>query len=120
MRQLKSGKDWRLGWHAEASEFQGLVGTEAWAVELTEAELEDFCRLTIQLVKTMQQMQQELMEEERISCEAESDLLWMEAEGFPHAYRLRLILLSGRRVEAEWPEETVPELVQALQTFKVF
>lgn len=120
MRQLKSGLGWRLGWDAKATEFQGLVGTESWAIELTEAELADFCRLVLQLTETMQQMQQELMDEERISCEAESDLLWMEAEGFPHAYRLRLILLNGRRAEAEWSEAAVPGLAQAAQTLKVF
>jgi hypothetical protein len=68
----------------------------------------------------MQYMQQELMEEERISCEAESDLIWMEAEGFPQAYRLRLIVLNGRRAEAEWSEAAVPGLVQAVQMLKVF
>jgi len=32
----------------------------------------------------------------RISCEAESDLLWLQVEGYPHAYNLRLILNTGR------------------------
>lgn len=119
-RQLKSGMGWRLGWNPDAEVFQGLVGTDDWAVELTEAELMDFCRLALQLAETMQAMQQELMEEERISCEAESDLIWLEAEGFPHAYRLRLILLTGRRTEAEWTETAVPGLLQAVQTLRMF
>lgn len=119
-RQLKSGEGWRLGWDPEQPIFQGLVGTETWAIELTAVEFEDFCRLTLQLAETMRQMQAELMEEERISCEAESDLIWMEAEGFPAAYRLRLILLSGRRAEAEWSEAAVMGLVQATQTLSVF
>jgi hypothetical protein len=119
MRQLKSGDGWRLGWDAEAT-FSGLVGTDEWAIELTEAELEDFCRLTLQLAETMQQMQHELMDEERISCELESDLLWMEAEGFPQAYCLRLIVLTGRRAEAAWIESAVPHLIEAVQTLKVF
>ncbi len=120
VRQLKIGSGWRLGWDPEQEIFQGLVGTEDWAIELTASEFEDFCRLTIQLGKTMQRMQAELMDEERISCEAESDLLWMEVEGFPTAYRLRLILLSGRRAEAEWSETAMPELLQAVQTLRVF
>lgn len=119
-RQLKSGTGWRLGWNPDAETFQGLVGTDHWAIELTETELADFCRLTLQLADTMQAMQQELMEEEQISCEAESDLLWLEAEGFPQAYRLRLILLSGRRAEAEWTETAVAGLIQAVQTLQVF
>ncbi|MBF2002368.1 MAG: DUF1818 family protein [Synechococcales cyanobacterium M58_A2018_015] len=119
-RQLKSGAGWRLGWDPEATEFCGLVGTDEWAIELNAAELEDFCRLALQLAHTMQQMRQELMDEERISCEAESPLLWMEAEGYPQSYRLRLIVLTGRRAEAEWSEAAVPELLQAVQTLQVF
>lgn len=120
VRQLKTGPNWRLGWDPDQEIFQGLVGTENWAIELTAAELADFCRLAIQLADTMQQMQAELMDAERISCEAESDLVWMEVEGFPTAYRLRLILLSGRRAEAEWPESAVSGLLQAAQTLSVF
>lgn len=120
VRQLKSGVGWRLGWNSNAIAFQALVGTDHWAVELTEAEFTDFCRLSLQLAETMQAMQQELMEEERISCEAESDLLWLEVEGFPHAYRLRLILLTGRRAEAEWTETAVAGLLQAAQTVQIF
>lgn len=119
MRQLKSGAGWRLGWDAAAS-FAGLVGTEHWAVELTAAELEDFGRLLLELAATMAQMQAELMAEERISCEAESNLIWMEVEGHPDRYRLRLIVLTGRRAEAEWDEAAAAGLLQAIQTLKLF
>ena len=119
-RLLKSGAGWRIGWDATAVEFQGLVGGEAWAIELTATELHDFCRLLGQLSHTMQQMATELMDEEAIACEAESDLLWLEVEGFPHAYSLRFMLRSGRRGEGCWPSSAVPELQQALQTLEVF
>jgi hypothetical protein len=118
--QLKQGTGWRLGWNPEAEIFTGLVGTDEWAIELTAAELEDFCRLVVQLAETMQQMSQTLMDEERISCEAESELLWLEAEGFAHAFSLRLLLLTGRCAEAAWAEMAVPDLIQAAQTLKVF
>ncbi|MBD3881017.1 DUF1818 family protein [Phormidium tenue FACHB-886] len=118
--QLKQGTDWRLGWNPEAEVFTGLVGTDAWAIELTEAELEDFCRLIVQISETMQQLSSELMDEERISCEVESERLWLKAEGFPHAFNLRLIVLTGRRAEAAWTEAAVPDLIQAAQTLKVF
>ena len=119
-RLLKTGNGWRLGWHPTATTFKGLVGGEDWAIELTEAELNDFCRLAIQLSSTMQQMVKELMDEERISCEAESELLWLEVEGYPHAYGLRFILLSGRRGEGYWPASVVPDLLQAMQVLKMF
>ncbi|KAM3113708.1 DUF1818 family protein [Phormidesmis sp. 146-33] len=119
-RLLKSGAGWRLGWDADAPEFRGLIGGDDWAIELTESELSDVIRLADQLSRTMLQMAGELMDEETIACEAESDLLWLEAEGYPHAYSLRLILRSGRRGEGFWTEAVVPKLLEALQTLQVF
>jgi len=119
-RLIRSGPGWRIGWNPEASQYKGLVGGDAWAVELTEAELNDFCRLLEQLAQTMIQIAAELMDEEKIACEAESDLLWMEAEGYPQAYSLRFILNTGRRSEGSWPKEAVPALMQAAQMLKVF
>ena len=119
-RVIKSGLGWRVGWNPNSAEFKGLVGGDDWAIELTEAELHDFCRLSAQLVETMNQLASELMDEERIACEAESDLIWIEVEGYPHAYNLRLILNTGRCVEVSWNEAAVPGLVQAAQMLAVF
>lgn len=119
-RVVKSGLGWRIGWNPLADEFKGLVGGDDWAVELTEAELNDFCRLLEQLTETIKHIANELMDEEKISCEAESDLLWMQVEGYPHAYSLRFILNKGRCVEGGWNETAVPGLVQAAFMLKVF
>jgi len=119
-RLLKNGPGWRLGWDSQAKDYRGLVGGDDWAIELTEAELDDFCRLLVQLAQTMSQMARELMDEEKITCEAESDLLWMEVEGYPDSYTLRLILNTGRRCEGSWLASAVPSLVQAAQSLKVF
>ncbi len=119
-RVVKTGAGWRLGWNPQATNYQGLVGGEDWAIELTEAELDDFCRLVGQLAQTMSQMADELMDEEKITCEADSDLIWLEVEGFPHAYTLRFILNTGRRGEGSWLADAVPGLIQAAQSLKVF
>ncbi|MDJ0659948.1 MAG: DUF1818 family protein [Crocosphaera sp.] len=119
-RILKKGQGWRLGWNPQALAYPGLVGGEDWAMELTAVEFADFCRLFEQLATTMNQMAEELMEEERIACEAESDLLWLEVEGFPHAYSVRLILNQGRCCEGNWPAEVVRELYQEMQKLKHF
>jgi hypothetical protein len=119
-RLIKSGSGWRLGWDAEAETFKGLVGTDDWALELTEVEFHAFCRLLHQLTETMAQMSSELMDEEAIACEAESDRLWLEAEGYPHAYSLHLILLTGRRGEGRWDATAVPALIQAARSITVF
>lgn len=117
---MKSGEGWRIGWNPNAEEFQGLLGGDDWAIELTEAELNDFCRLFAQLASTMKQMASELMDEERIATEAETDLIWLEVEGYPHSYSLHLMLNSGRRCEGSWSATAVPHLLQAIQTFQVF
>jgi len=119
-RVIKTGVGWRLGWSPEAKEFQGLVAGEGWAIELTEAELNDFCRLLGQLAATMSQMASELMDEEKIAIEAESDLLWVQVEGYPAAYSVQLILNAGRRCEGFWAAAAVPSLVQAAKVLKVF
>lgn len=118
-RYVKEGQGWRLGWDP-ASQYCGLIAGEGWALELTAEELQDFRRLALQLAQTMAQMAAELMDEERLACEAETAHLWLEAEGFPHAFELRIILFKGRRAEGAWSSAAVPELLQALQGLGVF
>ncbi len=119
-RILKKGQGWRLGWNTQAIDYPGLIGGEDWAMELTAAEFADFCRIFEQLATTMNQMAEELMQEERITCEAESNLLWLEVEGFPHAYSVRVILNQGRRCEGNWSAEVVRELYQEMQKLEHF
>lgn len=119
-RVVKSGPGWRMGWNPQAEVYKALLGGEDWAMELTEAEFEDFCRLVGQLTASMSQMASELMDEEKIACEAECDRLWMEVEGYPQSYSLRFILSSGRRCEGYWPPVVVPELLPSLNLIKMF
>jgi len=117
-RILKKGQGWRIGWDPDASYYKGLVGSDQWAIELTEAEFKDFCRLLPQLTDTMKMMKEELMEEERIACELESELVWLEVEGLAEHYSLRLILHQDRRCEGNWTENSVKELAQATNYFR--
>ena len=118
-RQLKEGNGWRLGWQPDAT-FPALVGTNAWAVELTAVEFADFRRLLLQLVDSVTQLRDQLMAEETITCEASSDLIWLEVRGYPQRLALSFILLSGRRAEGQWSVEGTAELVSAIQTIEVF
>jgi hypothetical protein len=65
-----SGQGWRLGYRSANRLYPALVGSDDWAIELTTAELADFCRLLYQLAGSMELMQNELMTEEKIDCEA--------------------------------------------------
>jgi hypothetical protein len=117
---IKSGSGWRIGWNYEANRYPGLIGSDRWAVELTEEELNDFSRLLIQLVNTMETMKTELMDEEKITLEAESELMWLELDGFPNSYSLRLILYHNRCFEGNWDEGVTPDLARAVAMLKVF
>ena len=110
---LKYGSGWRLGWNPTAAVYKGLIGGDDWAIELTESEWQDLRRLLSQLTATMAAMATELMDEERIACEAESELLWVEADGFPDNYSLRFILYQGRGCEGNWSATALPELLAA-------
>ncbi|MEO0768184.1 MAG: DUF1818 family protein [Cyanobacteria bacterium J06649_4] len=115
IRQVLSGEGWRIGWNPAAGQFCGLIAGQTWAIELTQQEFHDFCRSAQQLHRTMTSMAEQLMEEERLCCEQETETVWLEAEGFPYQYSLRFILLTGRRCEGEWPHSVVAELLQAVE-----
>lgn len=114
-RLLKKGRGWRIGWDTQKKQYQGLIGSESWAIELNAKEFQEFYRLLRQLTETMQQIATELMDEEKIAIEAESDLMWLEVEGYPHNYSLRLILYQDRCCEGNWSTGIAPELVLAMQ-----
>lgn len=118
-RSLQEGAGWRLGWDPTALVYPGLVGGDTWAMELTAAELADFCRLVQELAQTMTAMEPMVMAEERLSLEADSDRLYLAAEGFPQAYDLSLIVHHGRRAEGFWPAVAVPEILAAVQRLKL-
>lgn len=117
---LKEGSGWRLGWDDARSPFKALVGGESWALELTQEEFECFRQLAQQLAITMAAMATELMPDEQITLEQETQHVWMEAEGFHHSYRLRFILLTGRGGEGAWSPAVVPNLLNGLEQIDVF
>jgi Domain of unknown function (DUF1818) len=119
-RQLKLGKNWRIGLDPDAASFQGLVGAEDWAVELTRDEFDEFCQAALKLSDTVDRLRTELMDEETITCEHTSDRLYLEVRGYPDRYQLSFILLTGRRAEGTWDSTATPELLRAIQMLQVF
>ena len=117
---VKEGTGWRLAWDDERDPFKALAGGDYWALELTQNEFNDLCRLARQLADTMDTMAAELMPDERITCEQETPHVWMEVEGFHHSYSLRFILLQGRGGEGGWPPARVPEVLNGLDRITVF
>jgi hypothetical protein len=116
---LKSGVGWRVGWNPN-NNYPGLIGSDDWAIELTSAELTDFWRLLGQLVANIRSIETELMAEESIACEIESELIWLQMEGICGKYNLRAIVQTGRMCEGNWAADVVPELVAAIESLQVF
>jgi hypothetical protein len=113
-KQLISGKGWRIGWRSDVVTYKGLVGADSWAIELTESEFKDFCKLASQLAETMQIMATELSDAEKICCTQETEDISLEVNGFPDAFTLHLQLLTGRRSEGIWEADAVPFLIEAI------
>jgi hypothetical protein len=114
------GKGWRIGWKESAPVYQGLIGGEDWAIELTNQEMRDFLRLLLQIDQAITDISEHLMEEETIACEVESDLIWLGAQGYFDRYSLRIILLQGRGCEGTWDESVIQEVIQASQSLDFF
>ena len=113
-KQLLSGEGWRIGWRSDVDIYKGLVGADNWAIELTESEFKDFCKLASQLAETMQIMAIELSDAEKICCTQETEDISLEVNGFPDAFTLHLQLLTGRRSEGIWEPDAVPFLIEAI------
>ena len=113
-KRLLNGEGWRIGFRSDVDLYKGLVGADSWAIELTEGEFKDFCKLASQLAETMQLMASELSDGEKICCTLETEELCLEVNGYPHAFNLHFQLLTGRRSEGFWYEGAVPFLIEAI------
>ncbi|MFM7886502.1 MAG: DUF1818 family protein [Pseudanabaena sp.] len=113
-KKLLRGDGWRIGFRSDVDIYKGLVGSDSWAIELTEGEFKDFCKLASQLAETMQVMATELSDEEKICCTLETEDICLEVNGYPHAFNLHFQLLAGRRSEGFWDEVAVHFLMEAI------
>jgi hypothetical protein len=119
-KHLICGDGWRIGWRSDVEIYRGLVGSEQWAIELTDREFRDCCKLIRQLAETMQLMESELSDCEKISCTLETEDICLEASGYPHAFSLYLQVLKGRKSEGFWDAAVVPHLLEAIAHLSPF
>ena len=117
---IKKGKGWRIGWKSNAPVYKGLIGSDEWAFELTEPEMQDFMRLLLQISQAIIDINQYLMEEEKLVCEVESELMWLGVQGYPNNYSLRIILSQPRSCEGAWSGNVVNSLMSASQSLDLF
>ena len=78
--------------------------------------MQEFCRLLQEIKVNLKKIEEYLMAEEKISCEVESPLMWLSAEGYPDNYALRIIVFQQRSCEGNWSSSATPELIKAIES----
>jgi hypothetical protein len=117
-KHLLIGNGWRIGWAPEQNNFQGLVGGDAWAVELSAKELKDFCNLCFQLEKTIVDLATELSDQESCECSSQIGNITLEINGFPDHFSLYFCGVcerSQRRFEGSWAVESSSDFLAAVK-----
>jgi hypothetical protein len=116
-KHLLTGIGWRIGWSPKSEPYQGLIGGEHWAVELSEAEIRNFCSLCLQLAQVMADMESELADRESLDCSSQIDDLTITFSGYPGQFGIYFCATCGRslrKFEGSWAE-VVPEFLAAIQ-----
>jgi hypothetical protein len=117
-RELHKGNGWRIGWQPESRPHCALVGSDDWALELTDAEWQAFCQGMHQLQGAIASATGMLVAEEAITLEYANPLLTLIATGLPPAFSIYLQLHSGRRGEGYWSSEAVTDLMAAAKSLE--
>jgi Domain of unknown function (DUF1818) len=90
------------------------LGCSTWTVEFSPAEWEQFVQQFRTLAQAWQGMQQELMPEEALTLDSESETIRLQAEGQQEAWGMWLQIRSGRRVEVYLNPSLVIELLERI------
>ncbi len=105
----KEGPGWRIIIDSSRDNFSTLIGGDSWAIELNKAEWETLVRVVINLSDQYQDIKAQLMNEEDITLEMESNPWFAILKGDQYGWNLKLILESSdsliRGAEVFWPSE---------------
>ena len=115
----KEGPGWRIIRDSSRNNFSTLIGGETWAIELNEAEWKTLVKVIIDLSDQYKNIKDQLMGEEDITLEMESNPWLAILQGDQHGWNLKLILESNdslnRGAEVSWPRTVTFHLVNALR-----
>ncbi len=103
-----------MGYEPDRPTYQGLLGGDSWAIEVTGAELRDFLALSDRILGVVAALTEELVDEESFSCELHTERLTLGVSGLPASYRWHLQVHQGRRGEGFWDYGAVQEMGAAL------
>ena len=116
----KEGQGWRIIRDSSRGQFSTLIGGESWAIELTQCEWESLVKVVIDLSNQYQNIKDQLMGDEDITLELESNPWLAILKGDQHGWTIKLILDSNdslnRGAEVFWPRNVTFHLVNAMRT----
>ena len=116
----KEGHGWRIIRDSSRDNFSTLIGGDSWAIELTQYEWETLVKVFINLSDQYKEIKDQLMGEEDITLELESNPWLAILKGDQHGWKLKLILDSNdslnRSAEVSWPREVTVHIANAMRT----
>ena len=116
----KEGPGWRIIRDESRKNFSTLIGGEFWAIELNQYEWETLLKVVIDLCDQYKNIKDQLMVDEDITLELESNPWLAILKGDQYGWNLKLILDSrdslNRGAEIFWPRNVTCNLVNAMRT----
>ena len=116
----KEGPGWRLIRDSSRDNFSTLIGGESWAIELNQFEWKTLVKVVINLSDQYKNIKDQLMGDEDITLELESDPWLAILKGDQNGWKLKLILDSSdslnRGAEVSWPRNVTTNVANAMRT----
>ena len=116
----KEGPGWRLIRDSSRDNFSTLIGGESWAIELNQFEWKTLVKVVIDLSDQYKNIKDQLMGDEDITLELESDPWLAILKGDQKGWKLKLILDSSdslnRGAEVSWPRNVTTNVSNAMRT----
>tara|TARA_B100000579_G_scaffold117409_1_gene94205 strand:+ start:142 stop:522 length:381 start_codon:yes stop_codon:yes gene_type:complete len=116
----KEGPGWRIIRDSSREKFSTLIGGESWAIELNQNEWETLVKVVIDLSDQYKDIKDQLMGDEDITLELESNPWLAILKGDQNGWSLKLILDSNyslsRGAEVFWPRNVTFNLSNAMRT----
>ena len=115
----KEGPGWRIIRDLSRDNFSTLIGGQSWAIELNQYEWKTLVKVVIDLSDQYKDIKEQLMGDEDITLEMESNPWLAILKGDQHGWNLKLILDSpdslNRGAEVYWPRNVTCHLVKAMR-----
>jgi len=116
----KEGPGWRIIRDSSRDNFSTLIGGESWAIELNQFEWKTLVKVVIDLSDQYKNIKDQLMGDEDITLELESDPWLAILKGDQNGWKLKLILDSSdslnRGAEVSWPRNVTTNVANAMRT----